>query len=168
MNRINKILALGVFFVAIGGWLLYPARGVPILAYHQVAAADDIYNIDPRDFEAQMSYLAANGYTAISLADMFAAGRGEKALPAKPVIITFDDGYEDNYLTALPIMEKYGMRGTVFVIASLVGQPEYLNWDEIRDLRDHRTEIGSHTLTIWRWIPCRRRIWNANLPSPGQ
>ncbi len=72
---------------------------------------------------------------------------GGAALPAKPVAITFDDGYEDNYLEALPIMEKYGMRATVFVIVANVGQPGYLSWDELRDMQTRGMGIGSHTLS---------------------
>ncbi|WP_093797179.1 polysaccharide deacetylase family protein [Sporomusa acidovorans] len=124
-------------------WLLAPGGGVPILAYHQVGSLPEIYSVDAAEFEEQMQYLAEHGYTAISLAELFAAGPGE--LPAKPVIIAFDDGYEDNYSAALPILEKYGLKGTVFVIAGQVGQPDYMTWEQLKDMQARNMEIGSHT-----------------------
>lgn len=140
--------ALSAFFIAgMLIWLALPAPGVPILAYHQVHDDEELYTINEADFAEQMYYLQENGYTAVSLADMFAAWAGEKPLPAKPVIITFDDGYADNLLAAQPIMEKYGMKGTMFIIGSFVGQPDYLTWEQIRELKSRGAEIGSHTMT---------------------
>lgn len=148
MNRLYKaILGIIFFAVAIISWLLYPAHGVPILAYHMVNSQPETYSIDPEEFERHMRYLAEHGYTAISLQEFFQAMDYNEALPEKPVIITFDDGYLDNYQTALPIMEKYGMKGTVFVIAGDVGKPGYLSWDRIKEMRQRKTEIGSHTTT---------------------
>ncbi|HML32354.1 polysaccharide deacetylase family protein [Sporomusa sphaeroides] len=143
MIRILQSAAAVILLISV--WLLAPGTGVPILAYHQVSSAAEIYSIDPADFEQQMQYLANHGYTAVSLSELFAAREGTGRLPEKPVIITFDDGYADNYLTALPIMEKYRMKSTVFIITGQVGQPEYLTWEQIRDMQARTTEIASHT-----------------------
>lgn len=149
MNNKKKLLIIGLALVSIFiVWLLvYPAAGVPVLAYHMVSSVPERYSIFPEEFDEQMRYLTDNGYKAVSLAEMVdgLAGRGQ--LPAKPVVITFDDGYRDNLTTALPIMEKYGLRGTVFVIASQVGQADYLTWDEIKEMQRRGTEIGSHTVS---------------------
>ncbi|CUH94368.1 hypothetical protein P22_0434 [Propionispora sp. 2/2-37] len=147
MNRRTKTAAaLAVVLILSLGWLLYPAPGVPILAYHKVCEEDNLYAVSPGEFEEQMRYLAEHGYTAISLRDYFAAASGERQLPDKPVIITFDDGYDNNYLQALPIMEKYGMHGTVFVVSGYVeAYPGYLSWPQIADMLQRGTEIGSHT-----------------------
>lgn len=148
MTRLMKmILGLAALASVLGLWLVYPAPGVPVLAYHGVNDEPERYSISPAAFEEQMKYLAEEGYTAISLkvlSEYMVIGR---KLPGKPVVITFDDGYEDNLLTALPIMEKYGMRATVFVIPGAVGQPGYLSWEQIRTLHSRGTEIGSHTLS---------------------
>ncbi|MEN6413907.1 MAG: polysaccharide deacetylase family protein [Veillonellales bacterium] len=147
MKRISKLLALGAFFMlAAGVWLSSPGAGVPILEYHQVVDDQEMYSISPADFASQMEYLARHGYTAISLKEFCDVKEGKYKLPAKPVIITFDDGYDDNYFTALPIMERYGMRASVFVISGLVGEPDYLTWDQIRELAQHQIEVGSHTV----------------------
>lgn len=146
MSRLVKFLALCAFFAVFAVvWLCIPAPGVPILAYHMVNDQEEAYSIAPAQFAAQIAYLAERGYTAISLQEYFMARDGLGQLPDKPVIITFDDGYADNYLTALPILERHGMKATVFVISEAVGQPGYLTWEQIREMQARNTEIGSHT-----------------------
>lgn len=148
MTRYYKALLLaGLLIVGVASWLLYSAAGVPILAYHRVNDDNELYSIKPAEFEKHMKYLADSGYTALSLSEMFEAFAGKRDMPRKPVVITFDDGYADNYLTALPIMEKYGMKATVFIIPGQVGQPEYLTWEQAKALQKRGTEIGSHTLS---------------------
>ncbi|HWR06929.1 polysaccharide deacetylase family protein [Sporomusa sp.] len=145
MTRLLKIAAIVALVIMV--WLMTPGGGVPILAYHQVSSVPEVYSIDSGQFEEQMRYLAIQGYTAISFADLFAARAGTQSLPPKPVIITFDDGYDDNYLTALPVMARYGLKSTVFVIAGQVGQPGYLTWDQIKNMQSAGTEFGSHTFS---------------------
>ena len=147
MRRYKVVLLTAVLIASVALWLAYSAAGVPILAYHKVSEDDEIYSVKPAEFEKQMRYLSDHGYTAISLTEMLEAFAGKRDMPAKPVIITFDDGYEDNYLAALPIMEKYRMKATVFVIAGKVGEPGYLKWQQIRAMQERNTEIGSHTLS---------------------
>lgn len=144
----NKYLASGVLFVIIIlGWLVWPVSAVPILAYHQVGDIDDMYSITASQFEEQMAYLTRNGFHTISLEELFNFYDGKGKLPDKPVIITFDDGYEDNYLTALPILEKYNMSATVFIVPNLIGTEEYLSWQQVGEMQQRHTEIGSHTLS---------------------
>ncbi|MBP2627915.1 MAG: polysaccharide deacetylase [Firmicutes bacterium] len=144
----NRLMALSAFIViCILSWLVWPGPGVPILAYHQISEADDIYSVTAAQFEEQMSYLQDKGYTAISLEQLYYYYNGKISLPDKPIIITFDDGYEDNLLAALPIMEKYNMRSTVFVVSGLVGTSEYLSWQQIAEMQVRHTEIGSHTVS---------------------
>lgn len=135
-------VAIGLLFFL---WLLAPGAGVPILAYHQVGDLPEIYSVTADEFDQQMQFLQTHGYTAISLAELFAAKKDGKQLPDNPVIITFDDGYADNYLAALPILEKHGMKGTVFVISGQVGQPDYLTWPQLKEMQARGIEIGSHT-----------------------
>jgi peptidoglycan/xylan/chitin deacetylase (PgdA/CDA1 family) len=140
-------LAVAVILAALAiAYVIYPRTGVPILAYHQINDVPEIYSVSPAEFDRQLRYLQEQGYTTISLAEMTAAFAGQAQLPAKPIVITFDDGYQDNYTTALPILRKYNMKATVFVIAGSVGQAEYLTWDEIAAMQAQNTEIGAHTL----------------------
>jgi peptidoglycan/xylan/chitin deacetylase (PgdA/CDA1 family) len=148
MSRFRKVIlaALAAFFLFFA-WLTWGLRGVPILAYHMVSQDQEHYSIDPEEFDRQMAYLEENGYTAVSLQALFAGFAGKDSLPAKPVVITFDDGYVDNYQTALPILEKHGMRATVFVIAGQVGQAGYMDWQQIQEMQARGTELGSHTFS---------------------
>lgn len=153
MNRKRMFLALSAFFIAlavIGGSVFFwygrlPAQGIPILAYHMVSDANNRYSIDPAIFESQMRYLKEQGYTTISLLEYAKARKGKLQLPEKPIIITFDDGYRDNYTTAVPILEKYGMKGTVFMVANEIGRKGYLTLEQLKELERRNMEIGSHT-----------------------
>lgn len=147
MSRLRSGLALlAALVAALIAWLAYPAGGVPILAYHQVNDEGGKYSISIRDFGEQMAYLTQQGYTAVTMAQLADFMAGEGPLPPKAVVITFDDGYADNFTNALPLLEKYGLKATVFIITDKVGQPGYLAWDEIRQMRSRGIEIGSHTL----------------------
>ncbi len=143
MMRYLQIIGALLLLAAL--WLVAPSDAVPILAYHQVSSLPEVYSIDAAEFDQQMQYLSEHGYTAISLAELFAARQSGSKLPPRPIIITFDDGYEDNYITALPIMEKYKLKGTVFVIAGQVGQTEYMTWEQLKAAQAKGMEIGSHT-----------------------
>ncbi len=174
----NKYLVVGVLFIIIiFGWLAWPVKAVPILAYHQVGDIDDLYSIPTSQFEEQMAYLASNGYHTISLDDLFNFYDGQGKLPDKPVIITFDDGYEDNYLTALPILEKYNMSATVFIVPNLIATQDYLSWQQVTEMQRRHIEIGSHTMSHiamdeiseeqqWREASESKRILEQHVDKP--
>ncbi|MFC2337823.1 MAG: polysaccharide deacetylase family protein [Negativicutes bacterium] len=145
---------LGVFFaiclLAAGGLAasiaIFPPEGVLILEYHKVNDwSDDSYTVPTADFAAQLDELSARGYTTISLLDFLRAKKGKQKLPDKPVILTFDDGYLDNYTDMLPLLEARGMKATVFMVTNDIGLPGYLTWDALRDMQERGIEIGSHT-----------------------
>ena len=142
----RSLLAL-IIILALAGWYFHRGDGVAILAYHRVSDDAEEYSVSQQQFAEQMKFLRDQGYTAISLSEMADAFSGKKALPTKPIVITFDDGYADNYLAGLPILEQYGMKATVFVIVGSVGQPEYLTWEQAAQLRLRGVEIGSHTMS---------------------
>ncbi|MHB1361975.1 MAG: polysaccharide deacetylase family protein [Thermoleophilia bacterium] len=133
-----------------------PARElkVPILMYHHVgeppADADKIrrgLTVSAADFDAQMGYLKSAGYQPISQTELFNALFAGKPLPANPVVITFDDGYTDNYEVALPILQKYAFPATFYIISDRVGEAEYMTWDQVTWLDREGMDIGSHTAT---------------------
>lgn len=91
--------------------------------YHYVSTPPDdadIYRRDlstePEMFRQQMAYLAENGFTPIDFYDLSLAIVNKSTLPDKPVILTFDDGYLDNYQNAFPVLQEYGFTGTFFII----------------------------------------------------
>ena len=128
---------------------------VPILMYHYTSVPPpdaDIYRLDlsvtPAALDAQMAYLAQEGYHPIRVSDLSDYLLKGKLLPTKPIVLTFDDGYSDNYDNALPILKKYKFTATFFIIAGFVDdkRPGYMNWDQIEDLAINGMEIGSHSL----------------------
>ena len=123
---------------------------VLVLNYHQVANNFTPLAITPADFSTQMAYLINNGYVAITPDELAAGLSGEITLPEKPVLITFDDGYEDNYTNAFPILKGYGIRATVFVIPAFVGKKNYLNWDQIKEMAQNGISMQSHTLNHYK------------------
>lgn len=127
---------------------------VPILMYHYISVPPedaDIYRQDlsvtPVMFRRQMQWLADNGYTVISLYDLiYALNIGWPALPDKPVILTFDDGYVDNYENAFPALQKLGFVGTFFILTDVTDreQPGYMTWPMLEEMHDAGMDIEVH------------------------
>lgn len=124
-----------------------------ILMYHHVGPlpsdADDIrkgLTVSPENFELQLKFLKDNGYQTMTLDEMYAevAGGGDVSRVA---VLTFDDGYDDNFTYALPLLEKYDAKGTFFIISGKIGKSEYMNSDQIKSLVASGNEIGSHSVT---------------------
>lgn len=126
------------------------AESVPVLNYHQINdTAENALTVKVEQFDHQMQYLADNGYHAITPAEMIDCWERGEQLPDKPVIITFDDGYIDNYDNAFPILKKYNLKATIFLISDYVGQyPNYVTWDKAREMQDSGLiDLESHTLS---------------------
>ena len=119
---------------------------VLVLNYHQVANTFNPLAILPSDFSTQMAYLINNGYVPITPDELDAGLSGELTLPEKPVLITFDDGYSDNYTNAFPILKGYGIRATIFVVPAFVGKKNYLTWEQLHEMIESGINIQSHTL----------------------
>lgn len=127
---------------------------VPVLCYHQNFAADgeaNPYNVSPAKLEAQLSYLRGQGYTAIGLDDLyyFLNGKGVRQLPARPIILTFDDGIKSVRTEVAALLEKYDFTGVLFVYpGAFEGDADvYLRPAQIKELvASGRFEVGSHTL----------------------
>lgn len=122
---------------------------VPILIYHHIGISpgDSIYYVSPEEFDRQMVLLYTWGYRTISIQQMVDAIRHGSDLPNRPIILTFDDGSETVFTTAMPIMQKYGFTGTAFVVFNYIGAGLYMDADQIRNLHDSGWEIGSHSLS---------------------
>src|SRR5258706_14495245 len=67
-------------------------------------------------------------------------------LPDKPIVLTFDDGYRDAYEIAFPLLKKYGLTGTFYVVPGFVGEPAYVTWGELKEMQQAGMEIGAHTM----------------------
>jgi peptidoglycan/xylan/chitin deacetylase (PgdA/CDA1 family) len=137
--------------------------GIPILMYHKVNPDPGTggygLRVRPRDFAGQMAYLARNGYQPVTLSDLADHSEKGRPLPPKPVVITLDDGYLDNYTYAYPILKKYRFTATVFVVAGTVGgindfdyragkQPKnkMAGWPQLKEMAEGGIAIGAHTV----------------------
>jgi peptidoglycan/xylan/chitin deacetylase (PgdA/CDA1 family) len=127
---------------------------VPILTHHSISRSGDGFAIAPERFAAELDALARSGCRTISFHEWLDG----KPLPPRPVILTFDDGYEDAYTTALPALRARRMVGTFFVVSGWIGADadhrvvreeagvsrRYLVWPEVEALSVANMEIGSH------------------------
>ncbi|MFJ9041339.1 polysaccharide deacetylase family protein [Streptomyces sp. NPDC102406] len=132
---------------------------VPVLMYHAVAdepsAATRGLSVSPGQFAEQMRILADRRCTALTTAELAAAWRGGGALPDRPVLITFDDGYEGVHRHALPVLAGHGFAATLFVSTGWLRGPydtgggldTMLDWDQVRALAAQGVEIGGHSHT---------------------
>ena len=124
---------------------------VPILMYHKINDfSGGLYTISPDEFDWQMQYLKENGYHTVSIASVLDHFEKGKPLPEKPVVITLDDGFRDNYLNAYPILKKYGFTATIFVTTNTVAPEEITNmmltWSQIKEMAADGITMGCHTL----------------------
>ena len=123
-----------------------PASGVPVLMYHSISSKyDPNFCVPAKEFEQEMRYLRENNYHSVSPTELRAALAGDAPLPENPVLITFDDGFGDNYVAAWPILKKYGFRATFFIVTGEVGSYS-IDWPQLRELADAGNTIGSHTV----------------------
>lgn len=154
------------------------ARAVPVLMYHHVSPNPGLVTVSPATFRAQMKTIAAKGYLAVSPDDLLAFLQGRSEPPPKSVLITFDDGYLDNYVHAYPVLRELGLKATVFAVTGWIGDgparsgelpcPDHktcmakvrdgqtdevmLRWSEIEAMEAAGVmEFHSHTHTHTRW-----------------
>jgi peptidoglycan/xylan/chitin deacetylase (PgdA/CDA1 family) len=122
--------------------------------YHYISVPPpnaDNYRVDlsvaPWNLDAQLAWLAENGYRTITLQDLLYHLTLGWPLPENPIILTFDDGYTDTYFNAFPILKKYGFTGTIFVITDHVtfGNPNHATWDQILEMHNAGMDIQSHS-----------------------
>lgn len=130
-----------------GAWTIPEGYKVPTLMYHGVS--DEPWGgielfVSPSDLEAQLQYLADNGYTPIWFEDLARIDEIER-----PILLTFDDGYVDNYTELFPLLQKFNMKATVFVVTGTIDwNPKNLTSAQIREMSDSGlVSIQSHTAT---------------------
>ena len=119
---------------------------VPVLLYHHICGIKDPVNVTIEDFEWQMKFLMDNNYIPVSVDQIALAMQGDFKLPEKPVAITFDDGWQCAYKNAVPILDRYSMKATFFLVSKQAGGHTFMTWDEDRLLIKNGHWIGSHTV----------------------
>ncbi len=127
---------------------------MPILMYHYVsvppANADAVrrdLSVSPERFESHLKYLQGAGYRVVTLDDLLYALTLGRSLPERAVVLTFDDGYEDNYTFAFPLLQKYGVAAHFFIISDFVneGRAGYMTWPQIEQMATAGQRFGTHS-----------------------
>jgi len=131
---------------------------VPILMYHYVEYVQDAkdtirqsLDITPNVFEEQLITLKKAGYTFMTARQLGDVLNGRENLPPKPILLTFDDGYRDFYTDAYPILKKYHIAATAYIVPGFLDKPNYMFASQVEDLvKDGLVEIGAHTVHhVW-------------------
>ena len=132
----------------------------PILTYHHINPdlKPTPYNVTPKVFAEQMDWLADNDYHVISYDDFYHATLGAAALPENPVVITFDDGYRDQYEYAVPILKSHNYSAMFYIYTHFTKAADGMNWDMLRDLVKSGMEIGGHTASH-AFLPALQGKW---------
>jgi peptidoglycan/xylan/chitin deacetylase (PgdA/CDA1 family) len=137
---------------------------LPILAYHQIAQVPAEHDpsglaVSPSSFAQQMAYLYTAGYQCLNLQDALYYWQTGQRPPRKSFVLTFDDGYQDVYTTAWPILERFGFTATIFLVAGRVGSEStwkrqrgtlatsLMSWTAIHQMQQAGFAFGNHTLT---------------------
>ncbi len=129
---------------------------IPILMYHHVEDLPTKANkvrqdltVPTANFEAEVKWLSDNKYNSVTLEDIYLYSQGKFVMPKKPVLFTFDDGYEDVFINAVPILKKYNYTGSFGIITQNPGTSQgtniYAPWEEIKNAQSQGNEIVSHT-----------------------
>ena len=149
--KVKPVVSLTVFLAVLALLLAVPfiigaineGRDIPVLMYHGFAEdpGNDVWTVSTAEFERQMREMKADGRKSILPNQLALAARGLYLLPAKPVVITMDDGFRDNVTLAEPIMRKYGMKGIEYLIISHIEdsiekRSRYRDRENIADIGD--------------------------------
>lgn len=141
------------------GRLANPRPSVRVLYYHSISDAPVRSSVSPSVFERQMEHLERRGYHVLALTEAVRRLAARASLPERSLVITLDDGFDDNYDHAFPILSRFGFTATVFLTASYIGTdrlptlsrtdfvPRPLSWEQVKEMHAHGIEFGSHTLT---------------------
>jgi peptidoglycan/xylan/chitin deacetylase (PgdA/CDA1 family) len=126
---------------------------VPVLMYHHVQPTAEAHSkgqsalsVDNGQFDLQMGYLVSSGYSLISAQQLVDALTNKTGLPPKSIVVTFDDGYNDIYSYAYPVLQKYHIVGNLGVITGLVGGADYVSWGQVEEMsRSGLMQMVNHT-----------------------
>lgn len=146
---------LFVFIIIITGLLIHPASlqgkkpknsDINAFIYHRFG--EQTYpstNIDIKTFKQHLEFLHANEYTVLTLGKALKQLKSKEELPDKTAVLSVDDGYKSFKTVAVPLLDKYNYKATIFLCTQYVGKSNYLSWEDIRELRKKGYEFGNHS-----------------------
>ena len=179
--RWRSALLIGLAVVVGAGGYLHAHYVPPILMYHRIddQSATSALSVSPQSFARQMAFFHERGYRVVPLDQIVEWIVHDRPPVHGAVAITFDDGFDSVYTQAYPVLRRYGMPATVFIVTDWVGRPGYLSWAQIRELAAHGFEIGGHTCSH-PWLPAltedamrrelveSRRVLQQQVPGSAQ
>ena len=125
-------------------------ENVPILMYHQIGEEENSLYLSEEHFRQHLEYFKEQGYTTVTMSQLYDHwGKGEP-LPEKCIALTFDDGYRSMYEVVFPMLQEYGFTATFYVIPAAVWSPWSVDEDMIKEMAEGGMEIGSHTYSHYQ------------------
>lgn len=124
----------------------FPEEGIPVLMYHSISMIPgNSLGVPVKQFKEEMEWLHRQNYYSLSLEEFYQILVNNSPVPDKPIVLTFDDGYADNYTDAWPTLRENGFKATFFIVTSSVGLG-MMTWEQVNDLKNQGNSIGSHTV----------------------
>ncbi|MDO8603447.1 MAG: polysaccharide deacetylase family protein [Candidatus Omnitrophota bacterium] len=153
--RKRYVIITIVLIVGAGVFLYAKSQYVaPVIMYHKIDGDSAVsrLSVSPENFKRQMYFLKKRHYNVVKLEDLAEIVKKNK-IPPRTIAVTFDDGYENNYTNAYPVLKQLGLHATIFIIPALVGTEGYVTWNQILEMSESGViAIGSHTMTH-PWLP---------------
>ncbi len=150
----SLILVTVMLFSAIS--VFAEEKAIPVLMYHNI---NDNYNVENSNieisneaFKEHMQAIKDNGYTTITFSQLINYVENNSALPEKPILLTFDDGYLNNYTNAFPLLKEMNMKATIFVVTGRMGMQggvtyPHFTWEQAKEMENSGIiDIQSHTV----------------------
>lgn len=119
-----------------------------VLMYHSVSDDGRFFSVRPQNFHWQLKFLHENNFNIISATELYDTLAGKKDFSYKSVVLSFDDGYQDNYSVVFPLLKRYNIKAVIFLVINFVGKEGYLSWDEIAEMKNSGlVDFYCHTMS---------------------
>lgn len=154
MNLPHSLIRKAMSTIIYSFRMVFRLKGIPVLMYHRVT--DDIppgnLVVSTSNFYKQMEYLKNEGYQTLTISEFYERLSTSTGIPSgeRYILLTFDDGWIDNFFHAFPVLKKFSFNATIFLICNTIENhqqfPEYLTFNQIVEMQDQSIDFGSHTL----------------------
>jgi len=164
LKRITVItVILAIILSSVYFFWLSPQYTVPILMYHRFGTKESSLFVDPGNFRKQMAYLKHKEYDIITLDELVEGIKSKKKFEHNTVVITIDDGHQDNFVYAYPILKEYEFPAIIFLISNFIdNNADFMTWEDICIMSGNNISFGGHTRnnTYLPSIKKTETLWN--------
>ncbi len=128
--------------------LVFKSKKVGVLMYHSISNDGRFLSVSPQNFEKQLAFLKKKNFNVVSLGKLEEFLKEQTGFTYKTIILTFDDGYSDNFSVVFPLIKQHNFPIIIFLVIDLVGKKGYLSWSEIKEMQaSGLVEFGCHTMS---------------------